>query len=81
MIQLYQSEGCPFCVKVRIAFEQMGVSYVSKSMPLRIVSPFKEELIQLGGKSQVPFLFDPEKSVKMYESDDIIAYVKEHYAK
>lgn len=81
MIELYQSEGCPFCVKVRVAFEQMGVPYVSKSMPLRVSSVFKEELIKLGGKSQVPFLFDPERSVKMYESDDIIAYVQEHYAK
>jgi len=81
MIELYQSEGCPFCVKVRVALEQMGVPYISKSMPLRVSSPFKEELITLGGKSQVPFLFDPERSVKMYESDDIIAYVKKYYAK
>jgi glutathione S-transferase len=81
MIELYQSEGCPFCVKVRIAFEQMGIAYLSKSMPLRVSSAFKNELIQLGGKSQVPFLVDPERNVKMYESDDIIAYVKEHYSK
>ena len=81
MIELYHSEGCPFCVKVRVAFEQMGVAYVSKAMPLRVPSAFKEELIKLGGKSQVPFLLDPERSVKMYESDDIIEYVREHYAK
>ena len=81
MIELYQSEGCPFCVKVRVAFEQMRVAYVSKAMPLRVPSAFKEELIKLGGKSQVPFLSDPERSVKRYESDDIIEYVKEHYAK
>lgn len=29
----------------------------------------------------LPFLSDPERSVKMYESDDIFEYVKEHYAK
>ena len=81
MIELYHSEGCPFCVKVRVAFEQMRVAYVSKAMPLRVPSAFKEELIKLGGKSQEPFLSDPERSVKRYESDDIIEYVKEHYAK
>ena len=68
-------------MKVRVAFEQMRVAYVSKAMPLRVPSAFKEELIKLGGKSQVPFLSDPERSVKRYESDDIIEYVKEHYAK
>jgi glutathione S-transferase len=81
MIELYQSEGCPFCVKVRLAFEQMEVSYVSKSMPLRVDSAFKQELIKLGGKTQVPFLHDPEKNIKMYESNDIIDYVRETYAK
>lgn len=81
MIELYQAEGCPFCVKVRLAFEQMGIAYVSKSMPLRVPSRFKEELLGLGGKSQVPFLNDPDKGIKMYESDDIIRYVKDNYAK
>ena len=81
MIELYHSEGCPFCVKVRVAFEQMGVAYISKAMPLRVPSTFKEELLKLGGKPQVPFLVDPERSVKMYESDDIIDYVRQNYAK
>ncbi|MBM4317259.1 MAG: glutaredoxin [Deltaproteobacteria bacterium] len=81
MIQLYQSEGCPFCVKVRLAFEEMGISYISKSMPLRVDSVFKQELIKLGGKIQVPFLHDPERNVKMYESNDIIDYARESYAK
>ncbi|MBM4304642.1 MAG: glutaredoxin [Deltaproteobacteria bacterium] len=81
MIQLYQSEGCPFCVKVRLAFEEMGISYISKSMPLRVDSVFKQELIKLGGKIQVPFLHDPERNVKMYESNDIIDYARENYAK
>ncbi|MCX6103755.1 MAG: glutathione S-transferase N-terminal domain-containing protein [Proteobacteria bacterium] len=81
MIELYHSEGCPFCVKVRVAFEQMGVAYISKAMPLRVTSCFKDELIKLGGKSQVPFLVDPERGLQMYESDDIIDYVKKNYIK
>lgn len=35
-----------------------------------------EALQELGGKSQVPFLIDEDNDVKMYESDEIIAYLK-----
>jgi glutaredoxin 2 len=41
----------------------------------------RKELIKLGGKEQVPFLVDTEKNVKMYESEDIINYVRENYGK
>lgn len=33
-------------------------------------------LLKLGGKAQVPFLDDIENGTSMYESDDIIEYVK-----
>ena len=33
-------------------------------------------LIKLGGKKQVPFLDDKENNIAMYESDDIIKYLK-----
>ena len=35
-----------------------------------------EALQELGGKSQVPFLIDEDNDVKMYESDEIIEYLK-----
>jgi glutathione S-transferase len=38
-----------------------------------------EELRERGGKVQVPYLVDPERDVEMYESEDIIAYIQEHY--
>lgn len=81
MIELYLAERCPYCVKVRVFLEGAGVAYVSKPIPLgAATSPLKEELRKLGGKTQVPYLVDPEKNVKMYESDDIIEYVKKNYA-
>ncbi len=79
MIELYHAEDCPYCVRVRKFFEDSAVSYVSKPVPLRKNSPIKEELLSLGGKIQVPFLVDPAKGVKMYESMDIIEYVKKNY--
>ena len=75
MIELYYTQSCPYCVKVRSFLEKEGTPYVSKELP-----KFREELRALGGKTQVPFLNDPERGVKMYESDDIIAYVREHYS-
>ena len=36
----------------------------------------EESLIKIGGKRQVPFLVDNERNVQMYESDDIIEYLK-----
>lgn len=80
MLELYVAERCPYCVKVRTFFEQAGITYVLKPVPLGgATSPQKEELRSLGGKTQVPYLVDPERQVRMYESDDIIAYVREHY--
>lgn len=38
----------------------------------------KTELIEKGGKQQVPFLVDSERDVSMYESSDIIDYMREH---
>lgn len=79
MIELYHSETCRFCVKVRNFLENEGIAYVSKPISFSNNSKIKEELLQLGGKTQVPFLVDPEKNVKMYESDDIVAYIKQNY--
>lgn len=39
-----------------------------------------QELIEKGGINQVPFLVDSEKAVSMYESSDIIDYIRENYA-
>lgn len=35
-----------------------------------------EELINRGGKRQVPYLVDEFARIEMYESDDIITYLK-----
>jgi glutathione S-transferase len=79
MIELYHAEQCPYCVKVRLFLEKQSISYVSKPVPLgRHMTPLKEELMRVGGKTQVPFLVDPEKNVKMYESDEIIEYLSKN---
>lgn len=73
MIELYISETCPYCRKVMDFLENSDVSYIKKdvSEPENLSS-----LLKLGGKAQVPFLDDPENGVSMFESDDIIEYIK-----
>jgi len=38
-------------------------------------------LLEKGGKTQVPFLVDTENDISMYESSDIIDYMREHGSK
>lgn len=77
MIELYQKEECPFCAKVRQFLSDNHIDWVSRSAPKG--SPQREKLMELGGQEMVPFLYDPEKDIKMYESDDIIAYLQKTY--
>ena len=79
MIQLYFDPGCPFCVRVLDHFDEHSIPFEKKQISLYEDSETRRELVELGGKSQVPFLHDPERSVRMYESADIIRYADEHY--
>ena len=74
MLKLYTYSYCPYCEKVRRAFEEMKVDY--EEVDAERGTPGSEELLKLGGKQQVPFLVDEEAGVSMYESDDIIEYAR-----
>ena len=73
MFDLYIMETCPYCKKVLAFAEEKGIS-MNK---IDIADKANEDaLIQLGGKRQVPFFVDKERNVQMYESMDIIEYLK-----
>ena len=76
MIQLFYDRGCPFCQIVLRYLEQQEIPFEHKEIHLWSDSPTKRELIELGGKSQVPFLVDPEHGTQMYESRDILDYLQ-----
>lgn len=73
MFELFVLDSCPYSIKVMNFMKENNIKYKK-----RVVSePENYDLLQkLGGKSQVPFLYDEEKGLKMYESDDIIEYLK-----
>nr|WP_208757792.1 glutathione S-transferase N-terminal domain-containing protein [Leptospira dzoumogneensis] len=75
-MKLFQYDTCPYCAYVRSQFSEMGLK-AGKDYELVEASrgtPGREEVLQLGGLSQVPFLVDGD--IKMYESRDIVDYVK-----
>ena len=73
MFNLYILESCPYCKKVMNFLDEKGVQYTK----IDIKNKANEEaLIKIGGKRQVPFLIDTDRNIQMYESADIIEYLK-----
>ncbi len=73
MYILYYRPTCPYSKKVLAAAKEYGVG-----MELRDVaeSCHADALRKRGGKLQVPYLIDTARGKEMYESDDIVAYLK-----
>ena len=76
MIDLYILETCPFYRKVMEFCQENKITFNKHDISNEINS---DKLMKLGGKHQVPFLYDKENNVKMYESDEIIDYLKKQY--
>lgn len=77
MLILYVKTGCPFCAKVLDVIAQNNIQIDEHNIA---EEENRTALIEKGGKQQVPYLIDEERGVSMYESDDIIAHLNEHYA-
>lgn len=77
MLTLYYKPSCPFCHRVLDVVERMGIQVDLKDIASD--DALRAELIEKGGKQQVPFLVDSERGMQMYESGDIVAYLEEHH--
>lgn len=72
--ELYVIPGCPYCKKVLDYMQEHELD-----MPIHDIyadEAAKERLVTVGGKVQCPCLFVNGKP--MYESDDIIDYLKQN---
>jgi len=74
---LYYRPTCPYCVRV--------IDYLKRHKEIKVQlknissdAKARKELIEIGGKQQVPCLFID--GVPLYESRDIIAWLSENYS-
>ena len=79
MFTLYYKPDCPFCQRVLQMGENLGVEFDLKDISED--ETLANELMEKGGKRQVPFLVDTETDTSMYESSDIIDYIRENKPK
>ena len=75
---LYDIEGCPYCRLVREVLTQLDIDVLIRPCP-KGGKRFRSEAIRLGGKSQFPFLVDPNTDIQKYESHDISVYLFREY--
>ena len=73
MLDLFILETCPYCKKVMNFLDEIKIVYNKVDNNNKAS---EDSLIQLGGKRQVPFLVDRDRNIQMYESDDILEYLK-----
>ncbi len=74
-LTLYHFEGCPYCGRVRDFMTQNNISISLKDIHAK--PAYRDELIKIGGKKQVPCLVIDGKA--LYESLDIIEWLKKNW--
>lgn len=78
---LYQFRTCPFCIKVRRAMKRLSLNIEIRDAQHNLEN--REALLLGGGTIKVPCLKITDKNGEvrwMYESDDIIDYLKQRFA-
>ncbi|KAK9921269.1 hypothetical protein M0R45_029787 [Rubus argutus] len=71
-------EGSPFCKLVREVLVELELPHLYRSCARG--SPKRQILFQKVGRFQAPYLEDPNTGVQMFESAEIIEYLKATYA-
>ncbi|MDE2214533.1 MAG: glutathione S-transferase N-terminal domain-containing protein [Candidatus Omnitrophica bacterium] len=73
-LTLYHFMACPYCQRVRDFLNKEGIVVPMKD--IRENPAWRDELVAIGGKPQVPCLVIDGKA--LYESLDIIEWVKKN---
>lgn len=68
---LYVKPGCPYCLKVLRYLDENGIRIETRNV---FEGNNLQDLVAIGGKNQAPCLIIDGSP--LYESDDIIAYLK-----
>lgn len=82
---LYEHEACPYSRRVREVMTHLNLDFESRPSPHK-GHIYRDELKQLSGKTQVPFLIDEnfadgDESNQILDSQAIIDHLFAHYSK
>uniref|UniRef100_A0A0A9FVL7 GST N-terminal domain-containing protein n=1 Tax=Arundo donax TaxID=35708 RepID=A0A0A9FVL7_ARUDO len=77
-IEIWAYEGSPFCKLAREALVELELPHLLHSCARG--SPRRQPFFKEKGFFQVPYLEDPNTGVKMFESAEIIEYLKTTYS-
>ncbi|KAI4318825.1 hypothetical protein MLD38_032490 [Melastoma candidum] len=77
-LEIWAYEGSPFCKLVREVLVELELPHLVRSCARG--SPKRNMLYQKAGLFQVPYLEDPNTGVQMFESAEIVEYLKATYA-
>ena len=77
-LELYEYEASPYCRLVREALSELDLDAMILPCP-QGGTRFRPTAKALGGKLLFPFLSDPNTGTTMYESADIVDYLRRTY--
>jgi glutathione S-transferase len=78
LLELYEFEACPYCRRVREALTALNLEAMVYPCP-KGGKRYRPRVKAMGGKTQFPYLVDPNTGTAMYESADIIQYLYKTY--
>lgn len=78
LLQLYEFEACPFCRHVREALSEFDLDALVFPCP-KGGTRFRPRVVEMGGKARFPFLVDPNSGRAMFESAEIVSYLRDTY--
>lgn len=76
-IELYGYEASPYCRLVREALSELEIPYLLHNVARG--SAARTAFLARAGKMQVPYLVDPNTNTAMFDSGEIIKYLKQTY--
>ncbi|KAG7345588.1 iron hydrogenase [Nitzschia inconspicua] len=76
---LYEYDASPYCKRVRETINLLDLTVEYRPCPGARQGKFSEELFQKTGRRTVPYLFDPNTNVGLFESSDQIEYLLTTY--
>ncbi len=76
-LELYSFESSPYCRLAREALCELELPYVLHNVAKG--SPRRAAFVARSGRMMVPWLVDPNTGTSMFESADIVAYLRRTY--